>query len=323
MTPAPVGVSIGLDVGGSKILGLALDSAGEALARSQRPTPQPPAHDDGKALGEALSAVLSELDDQLETTAPVGIGLPGLVAGRRRLVYGPHLRSSMGADLKTLLAPVLRGRPLFVANDADLAALAEHRAGAARGHSEAIVLTLGTGIGGGLIVGGELRVGSGFAGAVGHMVVDVDGPRCACGARGCWERFASGSGLGRLAREAATAGRLDSLVEALGGDPEQVKGEDVMSAAAAGDQEASSLLDELGWWLARGIANLICVLDPSIVVVGGGLASDAPLFLPAAERHLVTLLEARDLRPVVELRPASFGAEAGAVGASILAREAA
>jgi glucokinase len=314
-------VAVGVDVGGSKILGLVVDPAGEVLARALRATPGSSSPDGGEALGKAIAEVLNDLDGQLSSTAAVGVGLPGLVIGRRRLVYAPHLRSAQGADLASLLAPVLRGRTLVVANDADLAALAEHRAGAACGHSDALVLTLGTGIGSGLIVDGELRVGSGFAGEVGHMVVDVDGPRCPCGARGCWERFASGSGLGRLAREAAMAGRLVSLVDGLGGDPELVRGEDVTTAAAAGDPEACSLLDELGWWLASGIANLVCVLDPSVVVVGGGLAGVTPLFLPAAERHLATLLEASALRPAIELRSAAFGAEAGAVGASIFARE--
>ncbi len=134
------------------------------------------------------------------------------------------------------------------------------------------MVTLGTGIGGGAVVGGRLMLGAhGFAGEIGHMVLDPHGPPCPCGKRGCWERFASGTGLGRLAREAAQAGRLDEVVRLAGGDPEAVRGEHVTAAALAGDPGALEVMDTFAWWLALGLANLANALDPSVIVLGGGV----------------------------------------------------
>jgi glucokinase len=317
----PDGVAIGVDVGGTKILGLALDHEQKILARALVSTPHPAAPDGGVALAGSIAELVGELDDLVGAGAPVGIGLPGLVRDGSTLVFAPNLQSAQGADFASLLAGPLGGRPVTASNDADFAVIAEHRAGAGRGHDDVVMITLGTGIGGGIVVGGALVRGGGFAGEVGHMVLDVNGPPCPCGARGCWERFASGSGLGRIAREAALAGRLTALVALLGGDPEAVRGEDVTAAAAVGDPESLLILEEVGWWLARGIANLVCVLDPTCVVLGGGMAEAADLLLVPAQHHLGGLLEAPTRRPAVTLVGARFGADAGAVGAAIAARE--
>ena len=163
------------------------------------------------------------------------------------------------------------GRTLLIENDANFAVLAEQRLGAARGHDHVVMVTLGTGIGGGVMFDGRVQVGSGgFAGEIGHMVVDPNGPSCPCGRRGCWERFASGAGLGVRAREAALAGRLAEVVRLAGGDPESVRGEDVSAAAAAGDPAAQHVIREVGWWIGFGLANLAAVLDPGCFVLGGG-----------------------------------------------------
>ena len=145
------------------------------------------------------------------------------------------------------------------------------------------MVTLGTGIGGGIVVDGRVQVGSaGFAGEIGHMVVDPDGPPCPCGRRGCWERFASGAGLGVLAREAALAGRLGEVVRLAGGDPESVRGEDVSAAAAAGDPAARQVIEEVGWWIGFGLANLACVVDPECFVLGGGVVEAGDLLVDSA-----------------------------------------
>jgi glucokinase len=152
-------------------------------------------------------------------------------------------------------------------------------------------------------------------------VVDPAGPQCPCGKRGCWERYASGSGLGRLAREAAHAGHLDAVVRLAGGDPEAVRGEHVTSAAVAGDAEALAVLSELGWWLALGLANLAAVLDPAAFVLGGGLAEHIDLVLGATRTAFDELLVDRQYRPPIEIRPAALGERAGAIGAALAARE--
>jgi len=215
----------------------------------------------------------------------------------------------------------LGGLAVVIDNDATCAAVGEWVYGAAAGATDAVVVTLGTGIGGGLVVNNRVARGAlGFAGEIGHMVVDPSGPSCPCGKRGCWERFASGSGLGRLAREAAHAGRLDEVLRLAGGDPEAVRGEDVTAAAAAGDAAARAVLEELGWWLALGLANLANILDPSVFVLGGGMVDAVDLVIEPVRTAFDNLVEGRAGRPEVMIRLASLGERAGAVGAALLAR---
>ena len=191
--------------------------------------------------------------------APVGVGPPGMLDRHGRLCFAPNLPQAHGVDWTALIGDRLPGRRIVIENDANFAVLAEHRLGAARGYRHVVMVTLGTGIGGGIVLDGRVQVGSaGFAGEIGHMVVDPAGPPCPCGRRGCWERFASGAGLGVLAREAALAGRLGEVVRVAGGDPESVRGEDVSAAAAAGDPAARRVIEEVGWWVGFGLANLAC-----------------------------------------------------------------
>jgi glucokinase len=166
-----------------------------------------------------------------------------------------------------------------------------------------------------------VAVGSaGFAGEIGHMVVDPAGPACPCGRRGCWERFASGAGLGVQAREAALAGRLDQVVTLAGGDPESVRGEDVSAAAAAGDPSAQQVIRDVGWWVGFGLANLACVVDPECFVLGGGLVRAGDLLLESARSTYAALVEGGARRPLAAIVPAAFGERAGAVGAAVGAR---
>jgi glucokinase len=210
------------------------------------------------------------------------------------------------------------GHPVHVDNDATCATLAEWRAGAALGASDVVLVTLGTGIGGGIVSSGRLVRGvNGFAGEPGHMVVDPNGPPCVCGRRGCWERFASGSGLARLAREAATGGRLVRVV-ALAGDAEAVRGEHVLSAAREGDHDALVVVDQWAWWVALGLVNLTNILDPEVVVMGGGLAEAVDLVLAPVRRHFADLLYAPAHRPHPRIEMAALGEQAGAIGAALL-----
>ena len=200
---------------------------------------------------------------------PVGVGAPGMVDREGRLRFSPNLPQGQGVDWRALIGGRLAGRSVVIENDANFAMLAEHRLGAAKGYRHVVMVTLGTGIGGGLVVDGKVQVGAhGFAGEIGHMVVDPAGPPCPCGRRGCWERYASGGGLGLLAREAALAGALPGVVALSGGDPESVRGEDVTGAALSGDADARRVVEEVGWWVGFGLANLACVLDPECFVLG-------------------------------------------------------
>jgi glucokinase len=196
--------------------------------------------------------------------------------------------------------------------------------GAGQRSSDLLLVTLGTGIGGGLVTGGQLVRGANrFAGEIGHMVVDVHGPPCPCGKRGCWERYASGSGLGRLGREAAEAGHSRRIVELAGGDPVAVRGEHVTTAATEGDEGALAVVDRFAWWVGLGLANLANIFDPECIVLGGGLAGSGRLFLKPVRAAFTELVEAAEYRPDIRIVLAELGERAGAVGAALLARQAA
>jgi glucokinase len=211
---------------------------------------------------------------------------------------------------------------VFCENDANCAALAEHEWGAGRGIDDFVMVTLGTGIGGGIIAGGQLIRGrNGFAGEIGHMVVEAKGAPCQCGGHGCWERYASGGGLGRMTRVAARAGQFPKLVARAGGDPENVRSEDVTEAAAEGLDEAVSMMREVGWWLALGLANLTAILDCGHFVIGGGLSVASDVVLPAAREYLVDLVEGYESRPTITVATSMFGPRSGAMGAALVAFE--
>ena len=207
-----------------------------------------------------------------------------------------------------------------VDNDATCAAWAEHERGAARGANHSITITLGTGIGAGITVKGEvLRGAHGFAGEPGHMVVDPHGPLCPCGRRGCWERYGSGSGLGRLAREAVEAGRGARLLELAEGDVDRVKGELVSQAATEGDPEAIEVVRRFAWWVALGIANLVNILDSERIVIGGGLVDAGDVLLDPVRAAYLELVLGADYREEVPILAAELGSKAGAWGAALLA----
>ncbi len=317
-------VTLGIDVGGTKILGLALGPAGDALTQVRMPTTvaAPGAHPaEGGRLIDDLAAVVEQLRASLSgDVTGVGVGAPGLVDSDGVLRFAPNLPGGAGLDIAGQLSARL-GLPVVVDNDATCATVGEWMQGAAVGAADALMVTLGTGIGGGIVAGGRVVRGAwGFAGEVGHMVVDPGGPPCPCGKRGCWERFASGSGLGRLAREAAHAGHLDRVVLLAGGDPESVRGEHVTSAAQADDAEALAVLAEWGRWLALGLSNLALVLDTAVIVVGGGLLDAVALVFDSVRRSFAQMLEGAAFRPEVAIVPAVLGERAGAIGAALVAR---
>lgn len=269
------------------------------------------------AVVDVVRAVAARVEGPSPTA--VGVGVAGLVDVDGWLRFGPNLAGLADLDVRGEVSAAL-GRPVLVDNDATTAAWAEVAHGAARGATDAVVVTLGTGIGGGLVMGGRLRRGAhGFAGEPGHVVVDPDGPPCPCGRRGCWERYASGSGLARLARDAAVAGRADAVVALAGGDPDAVRGEHVTLAARAGDEGALAVLGELARWIALGVSGLVDVLDPEVVVLGGGLAADADLWIDAVRDEVAGRALGGGHRPPPRVEVAALGERAGAIGAALLA----
>lgn len=256
--------------------------------------------------------------------APLGVGVPGLVDGADTLVFAPNLQGAAGTGLGAALRAARPGCQVWVGNDATAACWAEHERGAGRGHADMLMVTLGTGIGGGIVAGGRLLEGAHrYAGEFGHMVVNPNGPLCPCGKQGCWERFASGSGLGRLAREAALAGQAGEVVARAGGDPEGVNGEHVTASAAAGERSGVEIMRRFGWWVAVGLANLTNLFDPEVIVLGGGLVAAGEVLLQPTRRAFQELVEAATVRPPVAILAAQLGPKAGAVGAALLAAAAA
>ena len=306
------GVRVGIDVGGTKALGVVLDASGSVVAEERRPTPR------GENSLGPLVDTLVELANDLGVDGSLGIGVPGLVTRDGVLRAAPNLDGVADFAVAELVGERL-GHSVSLDNDATCATVAEWQLGAGRGASDLILVTLGTGIGGGLVADGVLHRGrNGFAGEYGHMVVQPDGPRCPCGRRGCWERYASGSGLAMLAREAATGRRLRSVVEHAGGDPQAVRGEHVQAAAREGDEEALAVIDDFGRWVALGLSNLTNAFDPEVFVLGGGLAEGAELYLEPITRWFGELLYQPHLRPSPSIDFAEWGPLAGAVGAALL-----
>jgi glucokinase len=322
-------VTLGIDVGGTKVLGLAVDASGEVLDDVRLPTPATrgalQSESAREELVEAMATVVTQLAARvgLPPRSPplrVGVGVPGLVDDVGVLRLAPNLPVGTGLDIASLLSQRLGGSPVVVDNDATCAMVGEWAYGAAAGTSDALMITLGTGIGGGIVTDGRVMRGTnGFAGEVGHMVVNPAGPVCPCGRRGCWERYASGSGLGRLAREAAHAGRLSAAVSLADGDPEAVRPEHVTQAALAGDADARVVLEELGWWLALGLANLAEIVDPDTIVVGGGLVAAVRLVLDPVRQAFDEMMGGCRQRPGVKILLATLGERAGAIGAAIVA----
>jgi glucokinase len=308
---------VGVDVGGTKVLGVVVEEADATLtvtAEHRVPTPTGPV-----AVLDAIAEVVRALDRQVPTpVASVGVGIAGLVDVKGILRFSPNLPTLTDVAVPQELEGRL-GVPIHVDNDANCAAWGEHQIGAGRGMPHMVCVALGTGIGAGLVIDGKLvRGGLGFAGEAGHMIVDPEGPLCPCGRRGCWEQLASGTGLGRMARDAARAGRLDRALELAGGQVGAVRGEHVGDAAQEGDPQALELLRSFAWWVAVGIANLVTLLDSTTVVVGGGLVEIGEPLLGPVREHYRGLVMANDQRPELRIVPAELGERAAAVGATLL-----
>jgi glucokinase len=319
----PAGLpALGVDVGGTKVAGGVVAPDGNVLATARRSTPTASVAETEAAVAEVVAELV---DAHGGPMAAVGVGAAGWFDRTGDVVlFSPHLawrHSSLRRDLAARLQ-----RPVWVGNDADAAAWAEYRFGAARGAELALCVTLGTGIGGGIVAGGRLQRGAhGVAGEWGHMRVVPDGRLCPCGNRGCWEQYASGSALATTAREVATRSPAAAarLLDRVHGDAARLTGEDVARAAAEGDPVALSLVSDVGEWLGQGIADLAAVLDPDVVVIGGGVSVLGEMVLRPARERLDRALPGRGFRPGPRVVGAALGARAGLVGAADLARAAA
>ena len=311
----PAGCVIGVDLGGTKLLAGVVDRDLAVHHRAVRRSPSSTTEE----LLDKLTAAVTEVRESASDfdVLAVGIGIPSLMDMDRGVPgFTAHL-PLVGLPFRDVMAERL-ALPVFVANDATLAMLAEHRVGAARGATDAVMLTVGTGIGGGLVVGGKLVHGAvGAAGEPGHMVVDLDGPPCACGSVGCLEALASGSALGREGARVARAAADSALGAALAAGRE-ITGALVTELAHDGDRAARDVVALIGMRLGTGIAGLVNLLNPSVVVIGGGMVAAGDLLLEPA-REVVRERALPPSRDVVQIVPSRFGDESGMLGAALFA----
>jgi glucokinase len=317
-------VTIGIDIGGTKIAGGLVDEEGTILARSRRDTP-------ARSKQGIVDTIIAVVNDLAETSAASGLGTPeavglgaaGLVDETRQIVrFAPNLDW-----VEEPLGPAVAagsGLPVVVENDANAAAWGEFRFGAGAGTHDLVAVTVGTGIGGGIVHRDRLVRGSyGMAAEFGHLVRVQDGRLCGCGKRGCWEQYASGNALLRKARELAADRRGEAhLLLGLGdGTPEGVTGQHVTQAALEGDPVALEAFRRIGTWLGTGLADVAALLDPAVFVIGGGVSEAGELLLIPARAAFTGALVAGDHRPHAQIVAAVLGNDAGMIGAADLARE--
>ncbi|MDE9366761.1 ROK family glucokinase [Luteipulveratus sp. YIM 133132] len=315
--------AIGIDIGGTKVAGGLVDEHGTVLLRARRDTPHRSTAP--RVVEDMIVSVVEELlEGSEEPVAAIGIGAAGFVAAdRATVVFAPHL-SWRHEPLREALDRRIE-LPVFVDNDANAACWAEWRFGAGQGESHLVMVTLGTGIGGAVLVDGRIQRGRfGIAGEFGHMQVMPGGHRCECGNRGCWEQYASGNALVREARSLVQAQSplAADLIAHVGDDVAAITGPMVTEAAQQGDPIAAELLAEIGTWLGTGLANLANAFDPGAFVIGGGVSAAGDLLLDPARESFRRHLAGRGYRPEARIKAARLRNEAGLVGAADLARAA-
>jgi glucokinase len=312
-----MGLTIGVDIGGTKIAAGVVDEEGSILETVKVPTPSTP---------EGVVDAIVEAVRQVSTghlIEAVGVGAAGYVDDKRATVlFAPNINWRHEA-LKDKVEQRV-GLPVVVENDANAAAWGEYRFGAGQGHSDVICITLGTGLGGGIIIGNKLRRGRfGVAAEFGHIRVVPDGLLCGCGSQGCWEQYASGRALVRYAQQRANATPENAeVLLALGdGTVEGIEGRHISAAARQGDPVAIDSFRELARWAGAGLADLASLFDPSAFIVGGGVSDEGELVLDPIRKSFRRWLIGGEWRPHAQVLAAQLGGKAGLVGAADLARQ--
>ena len=302
---------IGIDVGGTNLKAGLVSEEGAILAVSRTPLHFTTAEAFAEILADLSRKVMAEAGVSPQQIQSVGIGIPGAVEGDTVLFTAniPMRDIPLGKLFRQHL-----DLPVTLANDADCAAAAEFLFGSGKGTRDFVTVTLGTGVGGGLILGGRLHTGKCCAGEVGHMVIDMDGEACSCGRRGCWESYASATGLIRMAKEAALA-HPDSALNRL----EEINGQTIFASADAGDETALAVTHKYVNYLAAGITNLVNILQPEVVAIGGGVAA-APehLLLKPVQQLVHDHCYGRHVGHYPTVTRASMGNDAGIVGAALI-----
>ena len=308
--------AIGIDIGGTKIAGALVDAEGQIVLEERVPSPA----GDPEAMVDAVVGLIERLSANHEVIG-AGVAAAGFIdADQSTIIYAPNI-SWRNEPFKAKLEAKL-SIPVIIENDANAAGWAEYKYGAGRGYKHMIMLTIGTGVGGAVITDSRmLRGGFGIAGELGHIRVVPDGLLCGCGQHGCLESYASGSALLRAAKELAASGDPEGArlreIEAEAG---KLTGLEVYQAILEGDAGALRILGELGSWLGQAIGSLVAVLDPEVVVIGGGVSAAGDRLLNPIREAYLAHLPARGYRPELKITAAEFVNDAGVVGAADLVR---
>jgi glucokinase len=310
--------TIGIDVGGTKVLGGVVTESGEILTTARRDTPR----EGGRALTQAIADVANELSREFQVES-IGVSAAGFISSDRQTILAtPNIAGWNGVNLDKELTEIL-GKRIVLENDANAAAWGEFKFGAGRGRKDLMLLTLGTGVGGGLILNGALFRGAfGIGAELGHLRIVPDGHLCGCGMRGCLEQYASGSALLRHAREAISASPdiARNLLSRGDGTLDGLRGQHITEAAREGDPVALAAFNTLASYLGAGIASLCAVIDPSCIVLGGGVIDAGELFLGPTREAALRLIPFSGKHPYPEIVPAELGNSAGLVGVADLSR---
>jgi glucokinase len=310
--------TIGIDVGGTKVLGGVVTENGEILTTARRDTPR----EGGRALTQAIADVANELAQEFPVES-IGVSAAGFISSDRQTILAtPNIAEWNGVNLVEELTQIL-GRHIVLENDGNAAAWGEFKFGAGRVRNDLMLLTLGTGVGGGLILDGALFRGAfGIGAELGHICIVPDGHLCGCGARGCLEQYSSGSALLRHTREAISASPdlARNLLARGDGTLEGLKGQHITEAAREGDPVALAAFNTMAGYLGAGIASLCTVIDPSCIVLGGGVIDAGEIFLGPTREAAIRLIPFSGKHPYPEIVAAELGNNAGLVGVADLSR---
>ena len=311
-------LTIGIDIGGTKVLGGVVDENGKILATQRVPTPK----EGGAALTKTIADVANHLLKDHDVVA-LGVSAAGLISSDRETILATgNISGWNGVNLKEELNKFV-DLPIFIENDANSAAWGESRYGAGVGEDHMLILTIGTGVGGGAIIDGKLLRGAhGISAEFGHIRVVPEGQLCSCGARGCLEQYASGNALMRHVREAISASpdAAYNLLARADGTIEGLTGHHITQAAGDGDPIALAGFNTTAQWLGAGIASLSALFDPACVVIGGGVIEAGEILLAPTRAALELLIPFSGRRPIPKVVAATLGNDAGLVGAADLAR---
>lgn len=309
---------IGVDIGGTNVRAGLVDMEGKVLEEARRPSR---AEEGLRVSLEMAAECARELIEQRrlkkEQVCGVGLAVPGQINEAGECLYSPNFAGPFPVPVTAQMEQAL-GLAAYALNDVNTAALGEHRFGAGRGHDHVVMITLGTGIGGGAVIDGELRVGptGGFA-EVGHMIVDPEGPQCGCGNHGCWEALAGRDAIIERARVALESGAASSMWELAQGELNELTPSLIAQAAEDGDDLALEVMEETAFWIGVGCVNLITLYNPEILAIGGGIAGALPLMLPTIQR-IVNARNHMVPADTCKIVPAALGDNAGIIGGAVL-----